>query len=436
MKTTNAKSKTNAKTNTQAKTKMKTSAPNPPTPIRLQPGSRKLRVQPALAHLSDDDRDQISYWLLDSKQTYQDIRLRIAKPRSEGGFDTVVSPGVLQRLRDRTVVLHQINSLLDDKQNLTELLAVHDGREVPWSKGTQQLVQRAAFKIAALPDQSTRQLTALLRIADHPRRVAIDEHKMKILRLRENTHSRLAAVAEKRQRLAEKKYLNPKPKKRSLNDQERLVRHHFGSLPPVTVYGDNSNNSKSGGTRSPSPTSTSRDAANEARTAPADQQLFPVARASSPAGYGTVPVPVERDQTTAKAHANPPFNHSKLETGNSKPSAPSPNSALIPPTSPTAPTAHADLAKRVDRYTTARMREYLAHDQQFTPWPYKHSPPAYSTELRHCPCGHKCPCPTHESSEFGPFPDCFWKLVPTHSDYAAILQAHNLPFRFPSEFIA
>src|SRR5688500_4339198 len=149
----------------------------------------KLRPQPALAHLSDADREQIAHWLVDPSQTYDSVRERVAKPRAEGGFDTIASRSVLQRLRDRTVVLHQINSLLDDKQNLTELLAAQNGQEVPWSKGTHQLVQRAAFKIAALPDQSTKQLTALLRIADHPRRIAIDEHRMKYLKLRENTHA-------------------------------------------------------------------------------------------------------------------------------------------------------------------------------------------------------------------------------------------------------
>ncbi|HEX7860480.1 MAG TPA: hypothetical protein VF773_09155, partial [Verrucomicrobiae bacterium] len=95
-----------------------------------------------------------------------------------------------------------------------------------------------------------------------------------------------------------------------------------------------------------------------------------------------------------------------------------------------------DLKDRVDRYTIARMREHIAHDQKYTPWPHRHSPPVYVTQLRHCPCGHQCPCPIHESKPFGPFPDFFWKITPTDPDYAAILEARNLPFRFPNEFIA
>ncbi|HEX7862219.1 MAG TPA: hypothetical protein VF773_17925 [Verrucomicrobiae bacterium] len=329
----------------------------------------KLRPQPALAHLSDADREQISQWLMDPSQTYDSVRERVAKPRAEGGFDTIASRSTLQRLRDRTVVLHQINSLLDDKQNLTELLAAQNGQEVQWSNGTQQLVQRAAFKIAALPEQSTKQLTALLRIADHPRRSAIDEHKMKYLKLRENTHARLAAVAERRQRLAEKKYLDPKPtKKRNVKYQERLVRHLFGSLPPIvsglptpaqppipgsapqpspnrgsTLKPENSEMTHAPNTQ-PSPedlnlnqthgsdastrwceaqprsgsslnrtdlAELSCDAITETNAAPADQTASHVARASSPAGYGTVSVPVRRDETTT-APADPQSHSSPL----------------------------------------------------------------------------------------------------------------------------
>ena len=113
---------------------------------------RKLRPQPALAHLTDAEREQIADWV--HTQTYQQVLERVAKPREEGGFDLRVSVSVLQRLRDRTAHHHLINGQLEDKLQLTELLALENGEQVPWSKGTHQLVQRAAFKVALLPDQT------------------------------------------------------------------------------------------------------------------------------------------------------------------------------------------------------------------------------------------------------------------------------------------
>ena len=113
------------------------------------------------------------------------------------------------------------------------------------------------------------------------------------------------------------------------------------------------------------------------------------------------------------------------------------------------------LAERVNAYTIRRAREYLAHNQRYTPWPYRHSPPEYITEFRHCPCGHGAlshdrsentqhselstqhleRCPIHESAEFGPFPEIFWSLSPLSGDYANILEGRNLPHRLPTEFL-
>ncbi|HEX7861561.1 MAG TPA: hypothetical protein VF773_14595, partial [Verrucomicrobiae bacterium] len=201
----------------------------------------------------------------------------------------------------------------------------------------------------------------------------------------------------------------------------------------------------SGGTTSGSPTSTSRDAINE--TTPN------VARASSPAGYGTVSVPVRGDEPpaaladqSASALPSPSRGEGQGEgfrAHSNNAAAPADQNAQNnpPQKQPSAPTHHSspitqDLKDRVDEYTIARMREHIAHNQKYTPWPHRHSPPVYVTQLRHCPCGHQCPCPIHESKEFGPFPDFFWKIAPTDPDYAAILEARNLPFRFPQEFIA
>ncbi|HEX7858883.1 MAG TPA: hypothetical protein VF773_01010, partial [Verrucomicrobiae bacterium] len=277
--------------------------------------------------------------------------------------------------------------------------------------------------------------------------------------------------------------------------QARLVRHLFGSLPPIVPAlptpaqppipgsnpGTSSNNNSSPTSTSrdaiarwcEAPSELSRDAITETHADPADQTesacsaetASHVARASTPAGYGTVSVPVRRDETTAtppnpqppyfplpagdegqgegfRAYSNDaaPADQNTIPSTSSTPSTPSPAENLSmsvesTPTHDSSPITH-HLKERVDRYTIARMREHLAHDQKYTPWPHRHSPPTYVTELRHCPCGHQSPCPIHESAALGEFPPVFWKIAPTDPDYAAILQAHNLPFRFPEEFIA
>jgi hypothetical protein len=140
--------------------------------------NRKIRPQPALASLTDDEREQIADWL--RTQTFAQVQTRIAKSREDGGFGLNVSISTLQRLRDRTATLQQINDQLEDKQNLADLLAAQNGEEVDWAKGTYELVQRAAFKVALLPDQTPARLGSLLRLADHPRVVANDEHKKQI----------------------------------------------------------------------------------------------------------------------------------------------------------------------------------------------------------------------------------------------------------------
>jgi hypothetical protein len=144
----------------------------------MNTSNRKIRPQPALASLTDDEREQIADWL--RTQTFVQVQSRIAKSREDGGFRLKVSISTLQRLRDRTATLQQINDELEDKQNLADLLAAQNGEKVDWAKGTYELVQRAAFKVALLPDQTPARLGSLLRLADHPRVVANDEHKKQI----------------------------------------------------------------------------------------------------------------------------------------------------------------------------------------------------------------------------------------------------------------
>ena len=122
---------------------------------------------------------------------------------------------------------------------------------------------------------------------------------------------------------------------------------------------------------------------------------------------------------------------SSASSAHSAVSLPSSSSSVLLPPSPE------ELAKIVDAYTVRRAHEYWAYRRQWSnPYSYRKAPPEYTTEFRHCPCGHACPCPIHENKEtFGPFPNSFWTSSP-HSDfYYEPLMARGLPYRDPKEFL-
>jgi hypothetical protein len=170
-----------------------------------------------------------------------------------------------------------------------------------------------------------------------------------------------------------------------------------------------------------SPTSISRDALTATTAAPADlnPQAVPV-HPSHPENPVKIPSSPSASANSASAETTP-------STSTASETTPAPNSEFIIPNS--------ELHEVVDRYTVRRTQEYWAHRRTCTGWPHKQMPPEYITQYRHCPCGNPTPCPIHESEEFGPFPDWFWKLSPHSVDYAACLRDRNLPYRNPTEYL-
>ena len=221
-----------------------------------------------------------------------------------------------------------------------------------------------------------------------------------------------------------------------------------------------------GGTSSPSPTSTSRDALDSTCAAPADLNVEPNPFPSHPEDLAQNTSSEIHNSKFIIPNSDPASSAlTSIASESTEPAAgsPAPNSKLNTKNSKLAAQA-ATLAERVNTYTIRRAREYIAHNQRHTPWPYRHSPPKYVTEFRHCPCGHGAlstltdatqhpslspesthhsslmthhlkRCPIHESEEFGPFPEIFWSLSPLSGDYANCLEERNLPFRFPTEFL-
>jgi hypothetical protein len=125
---------------------------------------RKLRPQPKLAHLSEEEREQIAEWL--KTDTYETVLERIAKPRPDG-FDTHASIKVLQTLRERAALAEALSEHAEERLAVDDLLALLNGEPVAWHEATLHLAQKAAFKLS-LQDQSATMLLNLVRIANNP----------------------------------------------------------------------------------------------------------------------------------------------------------------------------------------------------------------------------------------------------------------------------
>ena len=437
--------------------------------------NRKIRPQPSLASLTTDEYHQLADMVC--TRTYEDVRQQINKPRSQGGFDLNISVKPLQVLHARVQRLNKINAKLAtaEKLTLTAYDEIHAG-EHRAPEEVHNAIMDATYVLVTEHDNTPHQLLALQRLADFPERAAIrsakeeraeeshawkremldhkkemdqhrkkmDEEKLKLSRekseatraasnsklktqnssleqsdhlgpyaadlegIRERARKHFGITAEESARRAELR--------RKFNSGELKLPQHCGMLDAPTAPSSN------GGTNwarsaellpvlASSPTSISRDATTPTDAAPAHPNATDVATSASDPKSEISNQKSEIDEAPASETQN-----SELTTQNS--------------------TSAEAVAEAVERYTVTRAREHVAYQQKHTPWPYLQSPPQYITEFRHCPCGNPCPCPTHESEEFGPYPEIFWKLSPFSPDYAACLRHRNLPYRLPQEYLA
>src|SRR5687768_11830911 len=108
--------------------------------------TRKIRPQPKLAHLTDQERDQIYQWL--KTETYEAVLERIAKPRSQDGFDTHVSRHVLEVFRQREALAEALSAHTDERLTIEDLLALFNGEPIPYDDATLHMVQKNAFKLS------------------------------------------------------------------------------------------------------------------------------------------------------------------------------------------------------------------------------------------------------------------------------------------------
>ena len=436
---------------------------------------KKLRFQPTFAALTEAELEQLAEAV--QRETYDAVRERICKPRSEGGLDLhFTSNSPLVRLHDKKNKLDPINARLcgecSDRKKLT-IAEVNTfiSMEKRAPEEVHDAIIDATYALVTEQDNTPHQLLALQRLADFPERAAIraakeeraeeshawkremldhkkemDQHRIKMdeekLKLsREKLEATCVASNSKlktqNSSLEQSDHLGPYAA--DLEGIRERARKHFGITPEESARrAELRRKFNSGELKLPEHCSML-----DAQPAPS-----PSAPPSVQPAADTTESTIQLDSTSAVADAPSITSPSQISSSSSSdpkseisnqkpeinetPASQTQNSELTTQNSASAEA----VAEAVERYTVNRARENVAYQQKHTPWPYLHSPPQYITEFRHCPCGHACPCPTHESDEFGPYPDIFWKISPFSPDYAACLRERNLPYRLPNEYLA
>lgn len=137
---------------------------------------RKLRPQPALAHLTNDEREHIAD--LCRAHTFDKVLKTIAKPRDQGGYDTHVSRKVLQVLLDRSNMQMVLNQYNDHKISLDDYLALMNAAPLRYPEATLHLVQKSAFQHALNPSATPAQLACIQRVAAYPKNLELNERRV------------------------------------------------------------------------------------------------------------------------------------------------------------------------------------------------------------------------------------------------------------------
>lgn len=154
---------------------------------------RKIRVQKALAPLTDEERQQLYQWL--KTGTYAAVLERLAQPRPEG-FGIQTSRKVLETFRQRAAMAEALSALAAEHLADADYIALINGDELPYHQATQHLIQKAACELAAKNDNTPVDLYRLMRVANNP-------HNQQLARERAQLNERKVALAERKQQLRE-----------------------------------------------------------------------------------------------------------------------------------------------------------------------------------------------------------------------------------------
>ena len=124
----------------------------------------------------------------------------IAKPRTQGGYDTRVSIKLLQTLLDRSNMQMVLSQYTDHKIDIQDYLALMNAAPLRYPEATLHLVQKGAFQRALMPNNTPAQLAALQRIAAYPKNLELKERSVSAAEA-----VAITKVVAQREKLAQKK---------------------------------------------------------------------------------------------------------------------------------------------------------------------------------------------------------------------------------------
>jgi hypothetical protein len=419
----------------------------------------------AFQPLSDEHLAELNDWLEDPALTYEVIREKLVEHH---GIKT--NNATLTRYNQRRVLADQTIDHSDSAKNIRTFIALQNAEPVAYDTAGLALIQKRAFDAACAPRITISNLASLQRIFHYKTARAEADRKMaQIDRRNDIAEQTLALRREEAARRVSNSKLKTKnsefesqcdelgPYATNLDDVSERLRIQFGvskeewaRRTSLENDPDLANSEETAPAHvaqtdclpSSNHTSTSRDATDHQDATEADQIRSTLNACAQSAQAPTRTVVLSTDKNPV--HPPNPENPVKTPSAPSSPSAssettPSTSTATTSETTP-APNSkfiiqNSELHEVVDRYTTRRAQEYWSHRRTYSGWSHKQMPPEYITQYRHCPCGNPTPCPTHESGDFGPFPDTFWKLSPHNGDYAACLTDRALPYRNPTEYL-
>src|SRR5688572_16458810 len=141
---------------------------------------KKLRFQPTFASLTEAELEQLAADV--QRETYDAVRVRICKPRSEGGLDLhFTSNSPLVRLHNKKNRLDLINAQITSGQKLTlAQLETFTAGEKRVPEEVHDAIMSATYILVTEHDNTPHQLLALQRLADFPARAELREQSAAI----------------------------------------------------------------------------------------------------------------------------------------------------------------------------------------------------------------------------------------------------------------
>src|SRR5688572_23444769 len=141
---------------------------------------KKLRFQPTFASLTEAELEQLAADV--QRETYDAVRVRICKPRSEGGLDLhFTSNSPLVRLHNKKNRLDLINAQITSGQKLTlAQLETFTAGEKRVPEEVHDAIMSATYILVTEHDNTPHQLLALQRLADFPARAELREQSAQI----------------------------------------------------------------------------------------------------------------------------------------------------------------------------------------------------------------------------------------------------------------